>query len=311
MFPEELYSSPATRAEWLYTVESIEEPRQATAPASTTSRPKVRRCLVNCTHHTQLRRKNADGLIFCLVFVFLACKSTRSSHPHPTYPDHTTLPTTIAVPLKHIPRLPSAEYDPDLDLNIGTESAMAQRVTLRKRQPYNTTSNRRRVVKTPGGVLVYHHIKKLATAPKCGDCGSKLAGVRLLSFSTSDELNFDGYMGWVLCGAMTVCRWIRHGLGNRMDKWMGLTICGILLDGRSADTGSCSSPTPIRHHLQDPEVRQQGIRWLAVRDLRTFEVCVIFVPFSPVNPSLCSSPSSPSALHSNPLTITAPSLSTI
>ncbi len=38
---------------------------------------------------------------------------------------------------------------------------MAQRVTLRKRTPYNTTSNRRRVVKTPGGKLVVHHIKKL------------------------------------------------------------------------------------------------------------------------------------------------------
>ena len=54
---------------------------------------------------------------------------------------------------------------------------MAQRVTLRKRTPYNTTSNRRRVVKTPGGKLVYHHIKKLATAPKCGDCGIALPGV--------------------------------------------------------------------------------------------------------------------------------------
>lgn len=39
---------------------------------------------------------------------------------------------------------------------------MAQRVTLRKRQPYNTKSNRRRVVKTPGGKLVVHHLKKLA-----------------------------------------------------------------------------------------------------------------------------------------------------
>ncbi|KAF8495531.1 ribosomal protein L34e [Russula emetica] len=54
---------------------------------------------------------------------------------------------------------------------------MAQRVTLRKRQPYNTSSSRRRIVKTPGGVLRYHHIKKLPTAPKCGDCGSKLSGV--------------------------------------------------------------------------------------------------------------------------------------
>ena len=60
-------------------------------------------------------------------------------------------------------------------------TAMAQRVTLRKRQPYNTTSSRRRIVKTPGGVLRYHHIKKLPTAPKCGDCGSKLSGVRTLA----------------------------------------------------------------------------------------------------------------------------------
>ena len=57
---------------------------------------------------------------------------------------------------------------------------MAQRVTLRKRQPYNTTSNRRRVLKTPGGKLVYHHLKKLASAPKCGDCGIALAGVPVL-----------------------------------------------------------------------------------------------------------------------------------
>ncbi|KDQ14115.1 hypothetical protein BOTBODRAFT_32905 [Botryobasidium botryosum FD-172 SS1] len=57
---------------------------------------------------------------------------------------------------------------------------MAQRVTLRKRQPYNTTSNRRRMVKTPGGKLVYHHLKKLPTAPKCGDCGTALPGVPAL-----------------------------------------------------------------------------------------------------------------------------------
>ncbi|KAL7422634.1 60S ribosomal protein L34B [Cryptotrichosporon argae] len=57
---------------------------------------------------------------------------------------------------------------------------MAQRVTLRKRQPYNTTSARRRVVKTPGGKLVVHHIKKLAASPKCGDCGDALAGIPAL-----------------------------------------------------------------------------------------------------------------------------------
>jgi large subunit ribosomal protein L34e len=44
--------------------------------------------------------------------------------------------------------------------------------------PYNTKSNKVRIVKTPGGELRYLHIKKRGTAPKCGDCGSKLAGVR-------------------------------------------------------------------------------------------------------------------------------------
>ena len=57
---------------------------------------------------------------------------------------------------------------------------MAQRVTIRKRTPYNTTSNRRRVVKTPGGRLVYHHLKKPGTAPKCGDCGIALPGIPAL-----------------------------------------------------------------------------------------------------------------------------------
>ncbi|KZV78811.1 hypothetical protein EXIGLDRAFT_822691, partial [Exidia glandulosa HHB12029] len=31
--------------------------------------------------------------------------------------------------------------------------------TIRKRNPYNTTSTRGRVVGTPGDKLVYHHIK--------------------------------------------------------------------------------------------------------------------------------------------------------
>lgn len=42
---------------------------------------------------------------------------------------------------------------------------------------YNTTSNRTRIVKTPGGELRVLHIKKRGTAPKCGDCGTKLPGV--------------------------------------------------------------------------------------------------------------------------------------
>lgn len=44
--------------------------------------------------------------------------------------------------------------------------------------PYNTVSNKVRVIRTPGGEHRYLHMKKKGTSPKCGDCGSKLAGVR-------------------------------------------------------------------------------------------------------------------------------------
>ncbi|TID29869.1 hypothetical protein CANINC_001562 [Pichia inconspicua] len=57
---------------------------------------------------------------------------------------------------------------------------MAQRVTFRRRNPYNTKSNQIKVVKTPGGRLVAQHIKKKASRPKCGDCGIALAGVATL-----------------------------------------------------------------------------------------------------------------------------------
>ncbi|WFD29651.1 60S ribosomal protein L34B [Malassezia sp. CBS 17886] len=57
---------------------------------------------------------------------------------------------------------------------------MAQRLTLRTRNPYNTKSNRRRVIKTPSGQLRYLHLSKLATAPKCGDCHTALQGIKAL-----------------------------------------------------------------------------------------------------------------------------------
>jgi len=86
-------------------------------------------------------------------------------------------PTVLSAHFLFLPRIRISSIT-QLDLYPAHTAAMAQRVTLRKRQPYNTTSSRRRIVKTPGGVLRYHHIKKLPTAPKCGDCGSKLSGVR-------------------------------------------------------------------------------------------------------------------------------------
>jgi ribosomal protein L34E len=90
------------------------------------------------------------------------------------------IPPSLPTFTSFFPRIP---FSSPSDLYPSRNLAMAQRVTLRKRQPYNTTSSRRRIVKTPGGVLRYHHIKKLPTPPKCGDCGSKLSGVRTPSLT--------------------------------------------------------------------------------------------------------------------------------
>ncbi|OMJ17335.1 60S ribosomal protein L34-B [Smittium culicis] len=57
---------------------------------------------------------------------------------------------------------------------------MVQRVTYRRHLSYNTRSNKVKISKTPGSRLRYLHIKKLASAPKCGDCGSALAGIPVL-----------------------------------------------------------------------------------------------------------------------------------
>lgn len=44
----------------------------------------------------------------------------------------------------------------------------------RRRAPYNTRSQKVRVIKTPGGELRYLHIKKKGTAPKCGVSAMRL-----------------------------------------------------------------------------------------------------------------------------------------
>ncbi|EGD83207.1 60S ribosomal protein L34 [Salpingoeca rosetta] len=57
---------------------------------------------------------------------------------------------------------------------------MVQRLTYRRRHSYNTKSNRTRVVKTPGGRLVFQYRKKQGSIPKCGDCHSTLSGIRAM-----------------------------------------------------------------------------------------------------------------------------------
>ncbi|XP_043652579.1 60S ribosomal protein L34 [Drosophila teissieri] len=54
---------------------------------------------------------------------------------------------------------------------------MVQRLTLRRRLSYNTRSNKRRIVRTPGGRLVYQYVKKNPTVPRCSQCKEKLHGI--------------------------------------------------------------------------------------------------------------------------------------
>ncbi|KAI8031375.1 60S ribosomal protein L34 [Camellia lanceoleosa] len=54
---------------------------------------------------------------------------------------------------------------------------MVQRLTYRKRHSYATKSNQNRVVKTPGGRLVYQSTKKRASGPKCPVTGKRIQGI--------------------------------------------------------------------------------------------------------------------------------------
>ncbi|EXB44681.1 60S ribosomal protein L34 [Morus notabilis] len=54
---------------------------------------------------------------------------------------------------------------------------MVQRLTYRKRHSYATKSNQHRIVKTPGGKLVYQTTKKRASGPKCPVTGKRIHGI--------------------------------------------------------------------------------------------------------------------------------------
>eukprot|EP00933_Yihiella_yeosuensis_P035861 TRINITY_DN294_c0_g1_i3.p1 TRINITY_DN294_c0_g1~~TRINITY_DN294_c0_g1_i3.p1 ORF type:complete len:124 (+),score=34.41 TRINITY_DN294_c0_g1_i3:77-448(+) len=54
---------------------------------------------------------------------------------------------------------------------------MVERLTYRRQCRYNTKSNMQRIVRTPGGKLVFQAIQKKAKGPSCGDCGKALIGL--------------------------------------------------------------------------------------------------------------------------------------
>merc|ERR1711994_738538 len=55
---------------------------------------------------------------------------------------------------------------------------MVQRITYRRRLAWNTSSNKRRISKTPGGKLVFLYTGKRGTVTKCGDTGKALQGIK-------------------------------------------------------------------------------------------------------------------------------------
>merc|ERR1712035_130136 len=63
-------------------------------------------------------------------------------------------------------------------LRYRTSIKMVQRLTYRRRLSYNTPSNQRRIVRTPGGKLVYQYKKKPRQIPKCGTCKCTLRGIK-------------------------------------------------------------------------------------------------------------------------------------
>ena len=55
---------------------------------------------------------------------------------------------------------------------------MVQRLTYRRRHSYATKSNKQRILRTPGGKLVYQLAKKKTSHPTCPISGQRLNGVR-------------------------------------------------------------------------------------------------------------------------------------
>ncbi|EPR78730.1 Ribosomal protein L34 [Spraguea lophii 42_110] len=55
---------------------------------------------------------------------------------------------------------------------------MVERQVVRRGSTFNTRSNKRKKVRTPGNRLVFQDVKKKGKGPKCGQCGIKLAGVK-------------------------------------------------------------------------------------------------------------------------------------
>ncbi|XP_022079627.1 60S ribosomal protein L34-B-like isoform X1 [Acanthaster planci] len=92
--------------------------------------------------------------------------------------------------------------------DMSTMIIMVQRLHYRRRHSYNTKSNKVKIVKTPGGKLVYHYLKKKPSPARCGDTGVKLMGVvaarpkKLMSVPRPKKRVTRAYGGCLSAGAV-------------------------------------------------------------------------------------------------------------
>merc|ERR1739845_317843 len=77
-----------------------------------------------------------------------------------------------------ISRVSSRTYRYFLCSQQKNSQKMVQRITYRRRLAWNTSSNQRKISKTPGGKLVFLYTGKRGVVAKCGDTGKKLQGVK-------------------------------------------------------------------------------------------------------------------------------------
>ncbi|XP_072027278.1 large ribosomal subunit protein eL34-like [Amphiura filiformis] len=83
---------------------------------------------------------------------------------------------------------------------------MVQRLHYRRRHSYNTKSNKVRIVKTPGGKLVYHTHKKKPKASRCGVWAARPK--KLMSMSKPKKTVSRAY-GGTLCAKAVRQRIVR------------------------------------------------------------------------------------------------------
>lgn len=114
--------------------------------------------------------------------------------PHRTFPRVVGLPLTclVVVVLLLSPIPPPRSSDGSIPpiprltraLRVRAVSRVAapmgkdRRTTLPRRHSYATKSNRTKTVKTPGGRVVLHIVKKRVSGPRCAETGVALHGVR-------------------------------------------------------------------------------------------------------------------------------------